>query len=402
MTAFTYTIKSKSGVIQHGEIDAESADDAAKSIAKPGWFITDVSVGGQTKGFSLRIGKIMSAHERIVFTDHLAEMVSTGTPVIEAIETYKQEENPKTATLMNALIGDIRQGKKISDAMMRHRDVFTPYYVAVVRSGEQTGRLDESFYYIAKELRREYEFIEKIKSAMIYPIMVLAVAMVVIIMLIFLVIPKITDLTKSFGGDMPLATRIVSGVAEFLTSYGGLVVGIMAMIGILLAALWRMENSRKRIEPYLLKAPLIGIIMRQYQLARFLRILGSSLEYGISLAAGCDMVSDIVSVSVYREASLRLKQQVSRGVSIAQALSLENPLYFPSFIVRSLKGAERTGTMAKSLQRIAQFYENDVDRNLTRLTELIQPILTIILGLIVGGIAMAVIAPIYQITSKIR
>ena len=393
MSTFTYSIRSKEGLSQQGQIDAESKEDAVKTILRPGWFMTSISSSEGVHKTSSLFSKSMSTLERIVFTDHLAEMVSSGTPIIEAIETYKSDEQTKATRLLSDIVTHVRQGKKLSEAMARHRDVFSPYYVAVVHAGEMTGQLDDSFRYIAKELRREFEFSEKIKSALMYPAFVLVVAFGVIMLLILLVIPKITELTKSFGGELPLATKIVAGGADFLTTYGVLVV-----IGMLL----RLPKTKNKLDPYLLKLPLFGTILRHYQLSRFLRVLGSSVEYGIALATACDMVSDIVTSQVYKEAAVRLKTNITKGVSIANGLSRENPLYFPPFIIRSLKGSERTGTAAKALQRIAVFYENDVDRSLHRMTELIQPILTIILGVIVGAIALAVVTPIYQITSKIK
>lgn len=403
MSDFTYTLKSHSGTVEHGHLDADSVDDAAKAIAREGWFITSLSDKRKSVSkFELPFLSPMTAVERIVFTDHLAEMISSGTPVVEALETYKEEENKKTAALINDIVSQVRQGKRLSDALLSHPEVFTPYYAAVVHAGELTGRMDESFHYIAKELRREYEFAEKIKSAMLYPSLVLVVAVLVILLLVFFVVPKITDLTKSFGGELPLATKIVSGAATFISAYGGIIIVALFGLGALITFLLRVPETKKRLEPHILHLPIFGLILRHYQLARFLRILGSSVEYGIALSTACDMVAQIVKSSVYKEAAMRLKDRITKGVGIAEALGQEDPFYFPSFIIRSLKGAEKTGSLSKSLQRIATFYENDVDRNLQRMTELIQPILTIILGLVVGAIALSVVAPIYQITSKIR
>lgn len=402
MSTYTYTIRSKSGNTQTGQVDAESSEDAVKTVMRPGWFITALTSDAVKSNVFSMPSRGMTTLERIVFTDHLAEMVSSGTPIIEAIETYKSEEQTHASRVLTDIISGVRQGKKLSEAMGKHRSVFSPYYVAVVHAGEMTGQLDDSFRYLARELRREYEFNEKIMSALMYPAFVLFVAFLVIMLLILLVIPKITELTKSFGGDLPLSTRIVSGVAGFLTTYGGLVVLGMILLGAGLVVAMRTARSKDVLDPYLLKIPVFGKILRHYQLARFLRVMGSSVEYGIPLETACDMVADIVTSRIYSDASLRLKDSITRGVSIAGGLSREDPFYFPPFIIRSLKGSEKTGTSAKALQRIALFYENDVDRNLHRLTELIQPVLTIILGLIVGAIALSVVTPIYQITSKIK
>lgn len=402
MPIFTYTTRNAQGLRQNGVVEAQDEEAAAKTIARDGWFIVSLSAHTAKSSWSLFPTRVMSAMERIVFTDHLGEMIASGTPIVEALETYQEEENKKITIILRDIISSVQRGKKLSQALEAYPKIFTPYYVALVSAGELTGRLDESFLYIARELRREYEFKERIKSALLYPSLVVVVAAIVILFLVFFVIPKITELTKSFGGDLPIATKIVSGAASLITQYGG---WFMASIAILIAvfiSLLRNPKTRADLDPYILKLPIIGSIMRQYTLARFLRIIGSCLQYGIPLGRAFESATGVVGNSVYKKASLRLKARITKGMSVANSLSAEDPFYFPSFLIRSIRGAEKTGSLDKVLLRISSFYEGEVDRNLHRLTELIQPILTVILGLVVGAIAISVVAPIYQITSKIR
>ncbi len=402
MAVFTYSIRNASGLRQTGVVEAENKEDAAKTIARDGWFIVSLGEPSLKRSWSFSGFRPLSPIERIIFTDHLGEMIASGTSIVEAFETYQEEENKKTTIILRDIIASLQRGKKLSVALRAHPKIFSPYYTALVSAGELTGRLDESFFYIARELRREYEFKERIKSALLYPSLVVVVALAVILFLIIFVIPKITELTKSFGGDLPLATRIVSSVASFIAQFGP---AIMLALGLSVAgfiALIRNPKTRVRLDPYLLHFPIIGSILRQYTLARFLRIVGSCMQYGIALGRAFETVSGVVDNSVYTKASIRIKDRITKGMSIADSLGAENPFYFPSFLVRSIRGAEKTGSVDKVLLRISSFYEAEVDRNLHRLTELIQPILTVVLGLIVGAIAISVVAPIYQITSKIR
>lgn len=404
MALYSYTIRNKNGQQQTGSLNAENPEAAARTVAKPGWFVVSVKTSRDTgKDFALFSQKpSMSTIEKITFTDHLGEMIGAGTPLIEALETYIEEDHKKNNQIIRDLISSVSQGSKLSEALHMYPKIFSAYYTSLVTSGELTGKLDESFTTLAKELRREHEFKERIRSALIYPILVLIVAFLVIVLLVFLVIPKITELTKSFGGDLPLATRIVSGASVFIVAYGGWLIGAFVLLVAAFMVAMKNPQTRKQLEPSLYRMPLVGGIMRQYMLARFLRVIGSCLSYGVPMTVAFDTVSNIVGQSLYRDASLRLKDKVVHGRSFAEALKMEDPFYFPSFITRSVRGAEKTGSLDKAFLRIALFYENEVDRNLHRLTELIQPLLTVVLGLIVAAIALAVVAPIYQITSKIR
>jgi len=296
----------------------------------------------------------------------------------------------------------IQQGRKLSDAMRKFPRIFSSYYCSLVAAGEMSGRLDETFTHLARELRREYEFRERIKSALLYPSLVLVVAFCVVTLLVLLVIPKITELTKTFGGDLPLATKIVSAVSVFLTHYGlTVIIGIVAfVVGFVL--LLRQPRTKAVLDPYILKLPLVGKLIRHYDVARILRLIGSCLSYGIPLTTTFDAVADVVDNRLYKEACIRMKKRVMKGTDLAQSFGLEGTFLFPAFIVRSVRGAEKTGSVDTALTRLSAFFESDVDRALKRVTDLVEPVLTIILGLIVGSIALAVIGPIYQLTSKIH
>lgn len=296
----------------------------------------------------------------------------------------------------------IQQGKKLSEAMRKFPGIFSAYYCSLVSAGEMSGRLDETFLHLANELRREYEFRERIKSAMLYPSLVIIVAFLVVSLLVLLVIPKITELTKSFGGDLPLSTKIVSGVSIFLTQYGLFIIVATPALVVACILLMRQPRTKAFLDQYILQIPLIGKLIRHYDIARILRLIGSCLTYGIPLTTTFDAVADVVDNRLYKEACIRMKKRVNKGMNLATVFGLEGTFLFPIFIVRSVRGAEKTGSVDTALTRLSVFFESDVDRALKRITDLIEPILTIILGLIVGSIALAVIGPIYQLTSKIH
>jgi type IV pilus assembly protein PilC len=286
--------------------------------------------------------------------------------------------------------------------MAKHSAVFTPLYIALVEAGEISGSLDETLEYLSTELRREHEFISRIKSAMFYPIIVLTVSILVVALVIGVVVPKIIAITQNFGGDLPALTKVVVAIAKFLVKFGPfLAVGFIAIVvGIIY--LLRDEKIKSKINAKIIKSPLIGEIMRQVILARFLRIIGGSIKYGIQLPKALELSGAVVNNALYKEACENINKKVVRGQKLSVAMADEDKLLFPPIISRTIRGGEKTSKVDVGLMRLSTYYEAEVDRNLKRLTEMIEPIMIIALGGLVAVIAISVIAPIYQMTSRIK
>lgn len=406
MSKYNYLLINSDGKEKKGSLEGTDERDIASQIKRDGWHIISIIQDAPSSSFASLFQRKykLSAVERIEFTDHLASMIHTGTPLVEALNIYHDEEEDKKAIsyIVEDIVGHIKQGHKLSESLSNFPETFSSFYVALVRAGETTGNLDETLSYLAGELRREYEFYARIKSALLYPCIVLSLAFAVMMMLIFLVIPKITELTKSLGGDLPLSTKIVSSIATFLTSFGP-VIAIFFAIAIF-SLIYSLKNKavREKIDPYILRVPVFGRLIKRYILTRFLRIVGSSLKYGIPISTSFMMAGDVVNNKVYRDSCKSIEINLNRGMNLSTSLSVEGAYLFPKSIVRTVRGAEKTGTVDIALLRLSNFYETEVDRSLKRLTDLIEPMLVIGLGLIVGAIAISVITPIYQLTSKIR
>lgn len=404
MANYSYTLTNKKGENKKGTIEAPSSAEAVSQVRTSSWYITSLT---KKSDFRSRISFLnretkFTSMEQILFTDHLAAMFRSGTPVVDALETFKDDENSRGTTIIEELIKAVEQGKKLSEALDLFPKTFSPLYLALVQSGELTGNLDETLAYLAKELKRDHEFKERIKSALLYPIIVLAAALVVVTFLTLVVIPKITEIAETLGGDMPLMTRIIAKAASALTFLGP--VAIILIIVAIIAGFFLLKNNqtKKKVDPYLLRLPLIGKLIEKYVLARFLRILGSCLKYGIPFNSSLDIIIEVVGNSAYQQACERIKAKVLRGVNLSKALSEEKADLFPRGIVRSLRGAEKIGNVDEAMMRLSQFYEESIDRELKRITDLMEPALVIVLGIIVAAIAIAVVAPIYQLTSRIK
>ena len=389
--------------VQRGKINADSITEASLQIKKPGWFIVELRENKNTKKvlFFFESRPKFPSYDKINFTDHLASSVGAGTPLQEALEAYV-EEGDRKSEIIDTINKDIQRGKKLSEAMSKYPTIFSPLYIALVQAGEITGSLDETLEYLANELRREHEFIAKVKSAMFYPIIVLSVSLIVVVLVIGFVIPKMVEITKNFGGELPLITKVFVGIARFLANY---TVPISLFLILAIAALVYIFNNQKiriKLNAKIIKSPLIGEIMRQFILARFLRIIGGCVKYGIQLPKAIELSAGVVDNVLYKEACENINKKIIRGQSLSMALADEDKKLFPPIISRTIRGGEKTSKVDVGLLRLSTYYEAEVDRNLKRLTEMIEPVMVIALGILVALIAIAVIAPIYQITSRIQ
>lgn len=402
MAEYIYEII-KDKKIQKGRIHADSINEAALQIKKPGWFISELKdIRNTNKLFYFFESKPkFPSYDKINFTDHLASSVGAGTPLQEALEAYV-EGGDRKSEIIDTINKDIQRGKKLSEAMAKYPTIFNPLYIALVQAGEITGSLDETLEYLANELRREHEFISKVKSAMFYPIIVLSVSLIVVIVVIGFVVPKMVDIMKSFGGDLPTITKILVAFAQFMVNYRALVIIVIFLMVTGLIYIFKNEKFRIKINAKIIKSPLIGDIMRQFILARFLRIIGGCIKYGIQLPKAVELSAGVVDNILYKQACENINKKIIRGQNLSLALADEDKELFPPIISRTIRGGEKTSKVDVGLLRLSSYYEAEVDRNLKRLTELIEPLMVIVLGVFVALIAIAVITPIYQMTSRIQ
>ena len=386
---------------QKGKIYADSIDEAALQIKKPGWFIVELYEEGTVKRKLFESKPKFTSYDKINFTDHLASSIGSGTPMQEALDAYV-EAGDRKSEIIDTISKDVQRGRKLSEAMAKHSSVFSPLYIALVEAGEISGSLDETLEYLANELRREHQFISRVKSALFYPIIVLSVSILVVVLVVGVVVPKIISITENFGGDLPTLTKIMVAFSQFLIDYGIflillLIAGVAALIHFL-----KKETVKSKINAKLTKSPLIGEIMRQFILARFLRIVGGCIKYGIQLPKAIELSGNVVNNVLYKKACDNINKKIVHGQKFSLAIADEDKTLFPPIISRTIRGGEKTSKVDAGLLRLSSYYEAEVDRNLKKLTEMIEPAMIIGLGVLVALIAISVIAPIYQMTSRIK
>jgi len=409
MVQFKYTV-SQQGKETSGVIEASSSTEAAEKLKEKGGYILELkqrfsfglfNISGWLEKFLTPLSERMGSSEKIFFTAQLSSMLKAGLSITKAIEVFIDEKQTKASIPLRKIISKLESGKKLSEAFSTYPKIFDQVYINVVRSGEATGKLDESLDYMAKQLKQEYQLASKVKSAMIYPIVVLTAMIGVMSFITLSVVPKIVDFAKNAGAELPQITKILVFVTEFCRQFWPFFILIFLILTIILWRLIHTKKGKRFIDGFFLKIPIIGTLIRRYNQARFTRLLSGFFHYGISVDRAFEILSDSLSNSFYSEACFRMKSKLMLGSSLSAVLTSEKEL-FSTIMNQVVKGAEKTGVLDETLMKLAIFYEEELETSLNNLTSIIEPILIIFLGIGVIGIALSVIVPIYRVTSQLR
>lgn len=410
MAEFDYTAVSRDEY-RTGRISAENEELAQAELMEKGMKVISVSrrqplnIGALSKPLAQLesyMEESMSTSEKILFTGQLSSMIKAGLPLIEALSAFSEENSKKgSSRIIGKLIVQLEAGVKLSDAMAGFPRVFPPAYLAVVKAGENSGSLAESLNYLSGQLRRESELANSVKSALIYPTVVITAMLGVMIFISVSVVPKILVFAENSGQKLPFYTLALVGAVDILTNYWYLL--ILAIIGAAVgfAAFARSDYGSHKLGDLSLRLPVIGDLVSRYNQARFARMLGGFYLYGVNIIGSIDILATSLSNPLYRDACFRIKHRLTLGQSLADAIAQEQRL-FPSIMIRLIKGAEKTGELGATLDKLDQFYEEELAIALRNVLALVEPVMIFILGFGVLGLALAVVVPIYQLTSTLK
>lgn len=339
--------------------------------------------------------------QKIFFTENLRVMVKAGLSLTEALRTLAlQTEQKGFREIILELNADVEQGKSLSQALGRFGNIFEPIFVNMIGAGEISGTLEKTLEQLTTQMRKDYELISKVKSAMTYPVVVLSATVLIGIGMMIFVVPQILSIFEEMGDvQLPLPTRILIGATTLLRR--GWPFLLLGSIGLVTGFLWAVKRPLgKRVwHRFLLSLPILGPIIRKINLARFTRTLSSLLRTDIPIVQGLTITADIVRNTYYRDACLAMAEAVKKGETISQVLE-RSPKLFPPLVVQMTAVGERAGTVDQMLEEIAEFHEKQVDQIMSGLSAIIEPVLIIFLGVAVGGIALAIITPIYSLTTQ--
>ena len=335
------------------------------------------------------------------FSRQLATLTNASVPLAPALQIMSQShENPLMRSLINSIKKAIESGNSFSEALSKHPEYFDKLYCNLIYAGEQSSSLDAMLNQIANYQEKNFKLKSKIKRALIYPATVLLVALGVMATLLVLVVPQFETLFQGFGAGLPIYTQYILRISRFFQEYGGMILISLITLGFLFH--WQCKRSATlayKIDQRLLKLPIIGKIITKAIIARFARTLATTISAGLPLSESMQIIAGSSGNLVYTDAVLKIRDQVVMGQTIHAAM--EKVLLFPQRVVQMLTIAEESGAMAEMLQKIAEFYEQDVDSAADNLSKLLEPVIMVVLGVLVGGLITAMYLPIFRLGSVI-
>ncbi len=400
MPVFAYRGTNQAGGSVSGEQVAASKADLASLLRRQQITVTRVSEKG--KEFSLpTFGGGVSPKELAIFTRQFSVMIDAGLPLVQCLEILaSQQENRTFQKILTATRGAVEGGATLSAAMRQHEKVFDALYVNMVEAGETGGILDTILQRLSAYIEKNVKLKRAVKSALVYPVAVLLVAVGVIVLLLWKVVPIFATLFVGLGVDLPLPTRIVIAMSNFVGSIFGLLI-LVTMVGLAVGLkLWyRTPVGRMAIDRSLLRLPLIGILLRKIAVARFSRTLGTLISSGVPILEGLDITARTAGNAVIEKSLLQVRKGLEAGRTLADPL--KETEVFPGMVTQMISVGEQTGAMDAMLQKIADFYEDDVDAAVKDLLSAMEPMMIVFLGLVVGGIVISMYLPLFTLIGKL-
>jgi type IV pilus assembly protein PilC len=327
-------------------------------------------------------------------------MIDAGLPLVQCLEILgSQEEDKNFAETILQTRTDVEGGASLADAMKKHPKVFDPLFSNMIAAGEAGGILDTILKRLATYIEKNVKLKGEVKSAMIYPVAVIVIAGVVVAAILWKVIPTFASLFAGLGAQLPLPTRVVIAASDMLVSYGWIGIIILGLLGYALKNYYGTNNGRHMIDALLLKTPILGNILRKVAVARFCRTLSTLLASGVPILDGLDITAKTAGNAIVEDAVMTTRASIERGETISTPLRETN--VFPSMVVQMINVGETTGALDAMLGKIADFYEEEVDTAVAGLLTLMEPVMIAFLGVIVGGIVIAMYLPIFDLISKL-
>ena len=388
---FIWEGKDRSGKLIRGEMRAGGKASVNATLRRQG--ITVVNVKEQ----KFSSGKKIKEKDVAIFTRQLATMMKAGVPLLQAFDiSAKGNANPTMSKLLQDIRADVETGSSLSTAFRKHPLHFDALFCNLIAAGEQAGILEDLLDRLAIYKEKTLALKSKIKSAMFYPVAVIIVAVVIVSVIMVFVIPAFKDVFTSFGADLPAPTLMVMAISDFMRSYWYILFGaIGGGIYFLLQAWRRSPEIQKSIDRGLLKVPVFGEIIRKATIARWTRTLGTMFAAGVPLVEALDSVGGASGNAVYTEATKRIQSQVSTGTSLTVAM--QEAGVFPPLVTQLVSIGEESGSLEHMLSKVADFFEAEVDDAVAAMSSLIEPILIVFLGVVIGGIVVAMYLPIFKL-----
>ncbi len=396
---FSWTGKNERGKIVQGELDALNLGQARARLRNRG--IRPLKVQKKTKSLFSKSGKKITASDIAIFSRQMATMMSSGVPLVQSFDIVGQgHENPSMQEMIMAIKGDVEAGGTLAEALAKHPHQFDSLYISLIAAGEKAGILESLLHKIAVYKEKSEQMKRKIKKAMIYPSMVLGVAGLVITILLVFVIPQFEELFANFGADLPALTKLVVSASEFMQKYILLIIiAVTAMIMIPMRLRKTSKNFARFLDKLSLRLPIMGPILNKSAIARFCRTLATMFAAGTPLVEAMTSVAGACGNAIYYDATMEMRDEISTGTQLQSAM--RDTKLFPNMVVQMVSIGEEAGSLDEMLGKVADFYEDEVDALVESLQAMMEPIIIVFLGGIVGTMVTAMYLPIFKLGQAI-
>jgi type IV pilus assembly protein PilC len=402
MPTFSWSGKTRTGTAQKGITDAPDAASVEVQLKRAG--LQNIVVKEQSKGIQIKLpsfggGKI-DTKDLVIFTRQFATMIDSGLPLVQCLDILSsQQEKPVFKNILLKVKESVESGSTFADALGKHPKAFDQLYVNLVAAGEVGGILDTILNRLAAYIEKAMKLKKQIKGAMVYPTTIMSIAVIVVGVILVFVIPTFAKMFADFGGDLPAPTKFVIALSNFLLKY--LVLMIIGFF-VLVAAIkkyYATPSGQKRMDALFLKAPIAGPLIRKVSVAKFTRTLGTMVSSGVPIMDGLEIVAKTAGNKIVEEAIYGVRQAISEGKTMAEPL--QSCGIFPPMVVQMIAVGEATGAMDTMLTKIADFYDDEVDDAVAAMTAMMEPLLMVFLGTVVGGLVVAMYLPIFKLAGAV-
>lgn len=397
---FKYKTVDTTGASKEGNIEAVNKDLAISALQRRGLIVVSIKGEDEKKLLDRNIFEHIPLKDIVIMSRQIATLFEAQVSALKAFSLLAgNTENPLLAKLLNQVVDDVQAGFPISGALAKHPDAFSTFYVNMVKAGEESGKLTQTFNYLADYLDRQYALTSKTRNALIYPAFVVFTFVVVMSLMFTIVIPKLTQIIQESGQEIPIYTQGVIAVSNFFVNYGIFVLIFLVIAGLYVFRLSRTEDGKTYLDNLKLSAPLFGKVFQKLYLARLSDNLETMLSSGIPIVRSIEITGAVVGNKVYEKILKDSEEAVKAGSSLSQ--SLEKHEHIPPLLVSMIRVGEETGSLTQILKTLSSFYKREVDDAVDTLVGFIEPIMIVALGLGVGILLASVLIPIYNIAGGI-
>lgn len=399
---FKYKSVDDKGIKKEGEIDAPNRDLAISGLQRRGLIIIAIAEAeGEKSRFKISFFDKVSTKDIVILSRQIATLFEAQVSALKAFSMLAANaENKLLGKKLIEVGDDLQSGVSISGALGKHPEVFSEFYVNMVKAGEETGKLNQTFLHLSEYLDRQYALTSKTKNALIYPLFVIFTFVVVMTLMFVIVIPKLSSILIDSGQEIPLYTQIIIAISDFFVKYGFIALIFVVIFGFWIFHLSRTEAGKNYIDKTRLSIPLIGDLYKKLFLSRIADNLDTMLVSGIPIIRSIDITADVVSSRVYKTILKDVAESVKSGASLSQSFERYSE-YIPGIMVQMVKVGEETGSLGQILKTLADFYKREVDDAVDTLIGLIEPVMIVVLGLGVGILLVSVLVPIYNLAGGI-